>query len=280
MRPIVAILVLLVLGGTSSTAFAAAAEDRRAVAAAARWLERQPLTLPAGQQADLIVALRVAGTPPSQLNTRLRALAEQGPAYAGNPGQAAKVARAAMAAGANPRRFGGVDYIDRVTRGYARGRYGRDAFSHSLAILALSQAGEQIPTRAVTELRRTRGSGGWNFQLRTASSDQVDTTALVIQAMRVAGVTRSDPALRGSLAWLRKQRNRRGGYDSGGQRGSTEANSTAAAILALKAMGYQTARERRELRTLQQRNGAFLWRSSTPGSALLATLDGLYSLAR
>jgi len=275
---VTALTLALLLGGGASAGLATPLQDRRAVARGAGWLERQPLTIPAGQQADLIVALRAAGTPSVALRPRVRALARSGPAYALNPGQAAKIAQAAMAVGANPRRFGKVNYIGRINRGYRNGRYGRDAFSHALALLALAQSRRRIPRRAIRELSRTRGGGGWSFQLKRTGTDEVDTTALVIRALRAAGVSRGNKDLREATSWLRRQRNRRGGFDSRGGRRATEANSTAAAVLALTAMGKRTATERREIRTLQQRNGSFWWRRSTTGSTLLATLDALSAL--
>ena len=275
---VLVVLALLLCGGTSS-GLAAPAEDRRAVTQASSWLLGQPLAIPAGQQADTIVALRKAGIPRSRLRARVRRLAKDGPRYASGPGQAAKVARAARAVGANPRRFGKVNYIARITAGYRRGQYGRDAFSHSLSMMALARSGRRVPPRAIRELMLARGTGGWGFELRRGGVDQVDTTALAIQALRAAGVPRRDGRLRAATAWMIRQRNARGGFDSRGGRRPTEANSTAAVILALRTMGASTGRERRELRTLQRRNGYFLWRQRVAGSTLLATLDAVLALS-
>ena len=94
---------------------------------AAAWLARAAAGAPGGQQADAIVALRAAGRSAPSLAPRLRALAAVAPAYARTAGGAGKVALAAAAAGRDPRRLGGVDYLGRIRARYASGRYGATA---------------------------------------------------------------------------------------------------------------------------------------------------------
>ncbi|MDH3226530.1 MAG: hypothetical protein OEM67_05515, partial [Thermoleophilia bacterium] len=138
-------LVLLTAAATAASAPA----DRAAAARGAAWLERQPIPAFGGQQADAIVALRVAGVPRARLRSRVRALAKAGPSYGARPGPAAKVALAANAVGANPRRFGRIDYVARIRSGYRGGVFGTNVFDHSLAILALRRAGSRVPQRAI-----------------------------------------------------------------------------------------------------------------------------------
>jgi uncharacterized SAM-binding protein YcdF (DUF218 family) len=279
-RGAVVAAALLVLAACASTALGATA-DTRAAARGAAWLEaRSSSSMPAGQQADLIVALRAAGVPRSRLRGRVRTLARAAPSYARTAGAAAKIARAATAVGANPARFGRVSYIGRIRRAYRAGRFGATAFDHALAVIALSGARRRVPPAAIATLRRSRGRGGWNLALSRHGRDEVDATALVIQAMRSTGVPRSDPALRAATRWLLRQRNRHGGFDARGGRRPTEANSTAAAILALRAMGRPAAGPKAELRNLQLTNGAFRWRARIAGSTLLATLDAVPALSR
>ena len=144
----------------------------------------------------------------------------------------------------------------------------------------LKDAREAVPPRAIATLRRARGRGGWNLELRPTGRDDVDATAIIIRAMRAAGIARNDRDLRAATTWLRRQAHSRGGFDSRGGRRPAEANSTAAAIVALTVMGRSSTRARRDLRRLQKRSGAFDWKLRTPGSRTLATLDAVTALSR
>ncbi|MCU0308874.1 MAG: hypothetical protein MUE51_14130 [Thermoleophilia bacterium] len=247
---------------------------------AAAWLERTAPPAAGGQAADAVVALAAAGRPPARLRPRLVALARVAPGYAVTAGAAGKVALAAVAAGGDPRRLGGVDYLARIRRAYAAGRYGATAYDQALAMLALRAAGEPVPPGAVSALRAARGPGGWNLDLRPRAADDVSTTGLVIEAMRASGVPAGDPGLGAALAWLTDQRNRAGGYAFAGAGGPTEANSTAFAIRAHTAMGRPApARTRAALAGLQRADGGVDFAAGRPGSRLIATTDALVAFA-
>lgn len=274
-RPVAALGLLALL--TPATALAQT--DRQATQRGAAWLESLSVDS-VGQQADAIVALAAAGRSRQSLRARLRAMSGVSPAYAITAGAAAKVVLAAVAGGGDPRSLGGVDYITRIERQYAAGRYGATAYDQAYAMLALRAAGLPVPRAAVTALRAARGTGGWGFALRKAGPDDVSATGLTIEAMRAAGVTRSDAALRGATKWLTAQSNARGGFaiDGGGR--ATEANSTAIAIRALRAMGRTPpTATRRALRGLQEADGGFRFTPTTRESRLLATLDAVLALS-
>ena len=192
---------------------------------------------PAGQQADAIVALRAAGRSRASLRPRLASLGRQAPSYARTAGGAAKVVMAAVAAGRDPRRLAGVNYLARVRSRYASGRYGATAFDQALSLLAVSATGATPPRSAVRATLAARGRGGWSFDLTRKGRDTVDVTALVIEALAAAGVPASNPGLRAGAAWMLAQRNKEGGVRWSGHGGPTEANSTAGVIRALRALG-------------------------------------------
>lgn len=262
-------------------AAAAPAADRAAAQRAARWLMRRPAAgMPGGQQADAIVALRAAGAPPRALAGRAGVLAATAPDYARTPGAAGKVVMAAVAAGRDPRRLGGVDYVRRVSAGGTGGRYGASTFDQSLAMLALRAAGRPVPRPAVRVLLGARGTGGWGFVRSPRGADSVDATALALEALRAAGVPARSPALRAATRWMLAQRNAEGGFASAGRGRPTEANATAGAIRALRAMGMTPPpRARAALRRLQERSGAIRFTRASPGSRLLATNDALVALS-
>ncbi len=258
---------------------AIAQTDRQATQRGAAWLETLSIGT-VGQQADAIVALAAAGRSHASLQPRLTTMSAAASAYATTAGGAGKVVLATVAAGGNPRSLGGVDYIVRINGQYAEGRYGVTAYDQALAMLALRAAGESTPAAAITALRATRGKGGWGFALRRASPDDVSATGLTIEAMRAAGVSKTDAALRGATAWLTAQINTRGGFGIDGRGRATEANATALVIRALSAMGRTPATAtRRALRTLQETDGGFRFTAATKESRLLATVDAVLALS-
>jgi hypothetical protein len=262
-------------------AAAAPSADARAAGRAAAWLSGELAGAPAGQQADGIVALRAAGRGRPALRAPLRRLARVAPAYAVTAGGAAKVALAAVAAGGDPRRLGGVDYLRRITARYASGRYGATSFDQALSMLALRAAGRPVPRDAVRATLAGRGGGGWGLGLSPREADGVDSTGLVIEALRAGGLPSDHPALRAAAAWLLAQRNREGGLAAAGRGGPTNANSTAAAIRALGALGRRApATTRAALRRLQDPDGGIRFSRASAGSRLIATDDALVALAR
>jgi hypothetical protein len=254
---------------------AAAGQDDAARAdRAAAWLARSSAGAPAGQQADAIVALRAAGRSTASLAPRVRPLAAVAPAYARTAGGAGKVALAAAAAGRDPRRLGGVDYLGRIRARYASGRYGATAFDQALAILGLRAAGQPVPRAAIRATLAARGAGGWSFDLARSGRDSVDATGLVIEALRSAGLPPRHPGLLAAAAWILAQRNRGGGLASAGGGRPTDANATAAAIRALRALGRRPpATTLAALRSLQEPSGAVRYTAASAGSLLLATVD-------
>lgn len=257
------------------------AGDRAAAAGAARWLTARPAgAMAPGQQADSITALRAAGRPVADLRGRLAVLLPSAPRYAVTAASAAKVVLAAVAADADPRRLGGVDYLARIDRSFADGRFGATAFDQALAMIALRSAGRAVPAGAVSALRATRGDGGWGFALRPSGPDSVDATALVLEAMAAARVPVRDRAVAGALAWVAAQRAPDGGFASAGGRRPAEANATAGVVRARCALGQgRDARAMHALRALRQGEGSVRFTRRNEGSTLLATLDALPALA-
>jgi hypothetical protein len=230
--------------------------------------------------ADTIVALRAAGRSRAAVAPRLRMLARVAPGYATTAGGAAKVTLGAVAAGADPSRLGGRDYLRGITSRYARGRYGATAFDQALSLLALAAAERPVPRTAIRVTLAARGEGGWGFSLSPAGRDSVDATGLMIEALRAAGVPARHPELRAAAAWMVAQRNARGGYASGGRGGDTQANPTSNAIRALRALGRPVpAATSAELGRLQDGSGAVRFTGARAGSALMATNDALVAFA-
>jgi hypothetical protein len=64
-----------------------------------------------------------------------------------------------------------------------------------------------------------------------------------------------------------------------GRRDRTEANSTALAIEAARAMGSGDRRARRALRSLQRSSGAFQFTRTDLGSRVIASVDSVVALS-
>lgn len=270
---------LAVAAALAVPAGAVGATDREAARAGGAWLEGLSIGT-VGQQADAIVALAATGRPRAVLRARLVRMTSAAPSYAVTAGAAGKVVLATVAAGRNPRSLGGVNYIARIRAQYAAGRYGASAYDQAYAILALRSAGEPVPRAAITALRNTRAGGGWGFALTRSGRDDVTVTGLLIQASRSAGVPTSDSMLRQATTWLLAQRNRSGGYNIGGAGKPTEANSTAIAICALRAMGrVPSPATRLALRSLQEADGGFRFTREVRENRLFATLDAVLALS-
>lgn len=168
-------------------------------------------------------------------------------AYAG---ATAKLALAAQVRGVDPASFGGVDLLDRL-RGLqapsgqfvdrsAWGDYS-NAFSQSLAILALQRSPSGAPAATVTFLAGSRcQDGGYPllFAQATCVSD-VDATAMSVQALLAAD--RFGDAAAG-LRWLAGVQEADGGFVNSS--GTPNANSTGLAGQALRAGGWLVAASR------------------------------------
>jgi len=172
---------------------------------------------------------------------------DNGAAYAlTGPGQAAKLALAAVAGGQDPRDFAGLDLIAAMTAPLATpvpdgiaGIYGDDLYDHALVLIALTAAGEAIPDAALEPLRSAQGEdGGWAFDGSTAAgAADSNTTALVIQAL-VAGGYSDDPMVGRALTFLSTLLAPDGGFAyAPAEALVADANSTALVLQALIAAG-------------------------------------------
>jgi hypothetical protein len=263
-------------------ALPASASDRSSARAGAAWLSGNVAARSDGAAADTLVALRAAGRlSAAEARRRAAALRAGARGYATGAGQAAKLILGLAAAGSGSVRCaGGLDLRIAMGRDYTRGRYGRNAFDDTLALLAIRALRERVPTAAIGFLRAARGAGGWNVLLARSGgpSDDVSSTGIAIVALRAAGVPRSDRGLRAALAWMLRQRTPSGGFALG-RRDRNEANSTALAIEAQRAMGRTDARASRVLRGLQRRDGAFQFTADDAGSRVIASTESVIALA-
>lgn len=92
----------------------------------------------------------------------------------------------------------------------------------------------------VTRIRAAqRADGSWNYtgdpDEPTDNGDEVDVTSIAVQTLVAAGARWDDPAVRRGLAWLASKQFTSGAFDGFGL---PDANSTAMAMLAIAAAGF------------------------------------------
>lgn len=274
-------LVPILIAAVALCALPASASNGSSARAGARWLAVHGEAGGDGVAADTLVALRAAGRLSGRSARRRAARLRSGASsYVTGAGQAAKVILGLAAAHSGKARCAGrLDLRRSMGIDYTRGRYGRNAFDQGLALLAIHALRERVPANAIRFLRGARAGGGWNVLLtRSGPRDDVSSTAIVILAMRAAGVSRRDGALRAALSWMAHQRTRSGGFALG-RRDRNEANSTALAIEAERGMGRTDRRAARVLRGLQRSDGSFQYTADDAGSRLIATTEAVIALS-
>jgi hypothetical protein len=229
-------------------------------------------------------------------NTPLTYL-EANASSAASAGDLAKLILATIAAGENPRNFGGVDSVAKLESLIdAGGRIGGEAdtfISHTLAVLALASAERPISTEAVDYIinaQQENGSWAWDGSAETAGD--TNTTAFALQALAAAGEDPAGDVVGNALAYYKGIQNEDGGwpYQNPSEYGTaTDANSTAVIIQAIIAAGQDPAGATwtpeggstpiAALEALQNPSGAFAWQATMPDDNLLATIQALPALA-
>jgi hypothetical protein len=158
-------------------------------------------------------------------------------------GKAAQLILVARAVGLDPRAFdpdgdGAADLVAVVDAGRkADGSYGSFYNSTAQVVLALVALGRPVGDDTIAYLQKAQQpSGGYDFSGDpTAEGTDVDTTARVVQALAAGGVPPTDPSIAKALGLLAKIQNSDGSWTAFG---APDPNSTAQAILAIEAAGF------------------------------------------
>jgi hypothetical protein len=153
-------------------------------------------------------------------------------------GSAGKLAAAVAAADGDPRAFAGLDLIDQVQNYYdpATGQFGNNNWDQAWSMLALRAAHLPVPDAAIARLKQVQNpNGSWIWTSAGGDEGDVDTTAMMIQALVAAGEPITSTALTNAVAYLRTQRTADGGFHNFW--GQPSVNSNALAVQALVALG-------------------------------------------
>ncbi|WP_323445505.1 prenyltransferase/squalene oxidase repeat-containing protein [Streptomyces yaizuensis] len=216
-----------------------------------------------------------------------------GTAYAGG-GSIGKAALLAQAVGRDPRAFGGKDLVAALERAVcpakspppgrscaARGAYTHtpSVFGQSLAVIAQLRAGERAaaakPLAYLLSLQRP--GGAWPSLVPSTRDEDVDSTAMAVMALDLAGGAEADAAVTKGLRWLASRQLKDGGFP--GAAGNS-VNSAALAVQALSldpaAHAGRIAKARKFLAGQQNRDGGFnVARGGQPGSDVRASTQAV-----
>ncbi len=130
-----------------------------------------------------------------------------------------------------------VTYFDE-----ALGAYSSETGFHLWALLGAQALGDAVPGAAIQSvLDRAQPDGGWEWSAGWGTD--TNTTALAVQALRVAGLPANDPAIQAAIEFFHTAQAADGGfvYDPAGVALGSDVNSTAYAIQALIAAGEDPA---------------------------------------
>jgi hypothetical protein len=171
---------------------------------------------------------------------------------------------AAVAGGRSARSFGGRDLLRDLAAMRHGGYYATSALTNSsiFGILALRSLGRRVPHAVMVQVVRDQSSGGgWDF---FPEGGQADMTAAGIEALRAAGYSCSRPPVRRAFAFLRRLRNRDGGFPYASAQPSNS-QSTAWVVQAYAACGHTDRRGLAFLRSHQAADGGIAYGPSGVG---------------
>jgi iron complex transport system substrate-binding protein len=237
-----------------------------------------------------ILAIVSAGGDPDQWSAGgasagdyLRTLGDETLAIDGTS-ETAKLIITAVAAGDDPRNFGGHDFVSFLQKKQREdGRYGEHIYTTSWAIMALSAVGEDT-SKAVAWLKKQPNDDG-GFSWAVGAESDCDDTGSAIQALIAGGTSRDAPVIRNAIAFLKKQQKDDGGFNYGGT-SATNSASDSWVIQALVAAGedpltWTTATGRTpvsHLLSFQTGEGYFKWTSvlaDAPGKMTATAIPAL-----
>jgi hypothetical protein len=300
---IVLLLIVALLAPFVLVAPTSAASDP-AIAPAVQWLTTQQQADGSflgfsgkpdpGTTADVALALASTGTDPATVAhggpSIIDYLRSSAGDYGTTVGGAAKLTQAVVASGDDPRDFGGQNLVQTIMSELDPQTHLFDPqiFVHADAILALSAAGQTVPSAAITALEQHQADdGGWAFTGETAAGKaDSNTTAIAIQALVAAGHGNS-PTIPKAMNYLAGLQDDSGLYASQPVSGSPvlgDANSTALVIQALLATGQSldsdaVSKPLKALDGMQNDSGALYYQQGATDDNLLATVQALPALA-
>lgn len=175
---------------------------------------------------------------------------------------------AIVAAGENPRAFGGIDYIAKLLGFYDGNQIGdpallNDDFWGIPALISVGEGQQIVPNSVAFIKSKQNADGGWGWAVGGASD--ADNTAAAVSALIAAGEPAGSQIISKALGYIKTQQQNNGGFLS---EGNTNAGGDAWVIRAIRDAGqspvssdWQQASTTSlgHLLSLQDTDGAFKW---------------------
>jgi hypothetical protein len=239
-----------------------------------------------GQTLDMLLALQAGGWQPNSVMNEgslpLDFLAANLESYIqSGPDAIAKSMLGIAATGKDPTAFNDLDLGQRLMGTYDEKNQAfgdpENTWHQALAILALHAADMNIPEGVIdTLVSLQKEDGGWEYSSGTGTWS--DSTALAIQALVAAGMSREDDSIAKALDFFRSNQNENGGWG--------DSSTTAYVLLALNALdepleSWRMASGRDPLYTLfsyQKPNGAFVYNWDFHDDSLMSTAAALLAI--
>ena len=186
-----------------------------------------------------VVAGGITGTPVAGALGYIR---ENGQAGATRAAFTGRIIAGIVAGGADPRAFGGVDYVAILRSQYdqATGAFeSSDVFSNLIAANGALAAGVALVPQAIAYIKSNECTGGgFSFANGCAAGPDTDTTALAVSVFVAAGLA-SDAVVTRARAFVLSRQNDDGGFGFSSGFPPTSGDSTGLGLTVIAAIGEE-----------------------------------------
>jgi prenyltransferase beta subunit len=239
---------LFAVGLALSGSAAKAAARHDAAFDGASWLAHQQksngaffsTTQKANDTAITLAALVAGGVGGEVVGNALDHIRRSGSARATRGGFTGQIIAGIVAGGADPEKFGGVDYVKRLRSQYKNGAYdSSQLFDNLLGANGALAADEEIPSEAVDYIAKHEcDGGGFGYDENCPRGPDADTTALAINVLTGAGD--GGDMIDRARDWVITQQHADGGWGFTKDL-PTSTDSTALVLSAIEALGEDAA---------------------------------------
>lgn len=248
-------------------------------------------TQSAHQTAETLAAIIAGGASGDPVARALDYISANGQAAATKGAFTGRIIAGVVAAGEDPRAFGGVDYVAILDSQYDASTGAYDAsnfFANLLGANGAVAANGGLPAQAVAYLRANEcAAGGFGFSNGCGEAD-TDTTALAVSVLVAAGFG-SDPIVARARTFLSTRQNDDGGFGFAASFPPTSADSTGFGLVVIAALGEEAQAHPwlqvdgddpvRALLALQDPSGGFKFSPADTEANAFSTVNAIPGMA-
>jgi energy-coupling factor transport system substrate-specific component len=187
--------------------------------------------------AGALLVLALQAPQPAQAQSASAGYLQRAQNADGGWGNAPKQASSPLVSGWAALGLAAAGHRDAKAVAYVKAHPGNDTGALERTMLVLATAGK-VPTSLTHRLTSSQSRSG-------AFGNRVNTTAFAILALRAAGRSRHNTAVRRAAKWIARQRNGDGGFNFASKGAPSGIDDTAAALQALVAAGLKTTKAAR-----------------------------------